>query len=263
MGEIRVKIEEDEYAKKKEPSSQFIGVSYEMNTTKWRAQRHSKIEKNIINYGRYENEETAARASDTLAKKLMANGEKAHKLNFPYDDTEVFPEQKKETSSQFIGVVYEMNKSKWHAQRYSKLEKKTINNGSYENEETAARASDTLARKLMENGEKAHTLNFPYDDTEVFPEQKKTSSQFIGVKYEVNTSKWRPQRYSRLEKKIINNGNYENEETAARASDTLARKLMNNGEKAHKLNFPYDDTDVFPNRARKRKRPQHEDLDYM
>ena len=79
---------------------------------------------------------------------------------------------------------------------------------------------------------------------------------------------------------MLYNGSYDNEETAARASDTLARKLMANGEQAHKLNFPDDDTDVFPDvterfcriimentlnfmseRARKRKRPQHEDLD--
>merc|ERR1712098_922866 len=73
--EIRVKIEEDEYAKKKEPSSQFIGVSYDMNTTKWRAQRRSKLEKKTLCNGTYENEETAARASDTLARKLLSNGE--------------------------------------------------------------------------------------------------------------------------------------------------------------------------------------------
>ena len=42
--------------------------------------------------GRYDNEETAAHASDTLARKLMSNGEQGHKLNFPDDDTKVFPE---------------------------------------------------------------------------------------------------------------------------------------------------------------------------
>ena len=44
---------------------------------------------------------------------------------------------------------------------------------------------------------------------------------------------------------MVSNGcNYENEETAAHASDTLARKLMENGEKALKLNFPDDYTEV-------------------
>ena len=46
----------------------------------------------MICNGRYESEETAAHASDTLARKLMTNGEQGHKLNFPNDDTEVFPE---------------------------------------------------------------------------------------------------------------------------------------------------------------------------
>merc|ERR1712098_699669 len=132
MEKIRVKIEEDEYAKKKEPSSQFIGVSYDINTTKWRVQRHSKLTKKTIYNGSYENEETAARASDTLARKLMANGEQVHKLNFPDDDTDVFPEEKK-SSSKFIGVKKVSNSAKWQSQRYSKLEKKMIHCGSYDN----------------------------------------------------------------------------------------------------------------------------------
>merc|ERR1712098_25590 len=98
----------------------------------------------------------------------------------------------------------------------------------------------------MANGEQNHKLNFSDDETEVFPKEKKTSSQFIGVSYDVNESKWRAQRCSKLHKKTIYNGIYENEETAARASDTLARKFMANGEQAHKLNFPDDNTDVYP-----------------
>merc|ERR1712098_880725 len=165
------------------------------------------------------------------------------------------------TSSQFIGVTYDVNRSRWQVQRGSKLEKKTIYYGLYENEETAALASDTLARKLMTNGEQARKLNFPDDDTEVLPEEKKSSSKFIGVSYDVRNAKWQAQRRSKLEKKMIYYGTYDNEETAARASDTLARKLMANGEQEHKLNFPDDDTAVFPEkRARKRKRPHHQDL---
>merc|ERR1712098_437684 len=146
--EVRVKIEEDEYEKKKEPSSQFIGVTYDINRSRWRAQRRSKLEKRIFFNGSYKNEETAACASDTLARKLMANGEQAQKLNFPDDDTDVFSENKK-PSSQFIGVTYDVNRSRWQVQRRSKLEKKMIYYGTYDNEETAALASDTLARKLM------------------------------------------------------------------------------------------------------------------
>ena len=63
--------------------------------------------------------------------------------------------------------MYDARRSKWQAQKRSKLQKKIVNNGSYDNEETAAHASDTLARKLMANGEQGHKLNFPDDDTEV------------------------------------------------------------------------------------------------
>ena len=45
-----------------------------------------------------------------------------------------------------------------------------FSNGCYADEETAAHASDTLARKLITNGEQGHKMNFPNDDTEIFPE---------------------------------------------------------------------------------------------
>ena len=61
--------------------------------------------------------------------------------------------------------------SKWYASRWNKNEKKNFHNGYYDNEETAAHASDTLARKLMENGEQGHKLNFPDDHTEVHPKE--------------------------------------------------------------------------------------------
>merc|ERR1712096_200115 len=107
-----VKIEEDEYAKinKKETSSQYIGVSYR-NRSKWFAQRHSKLEKKIVCNGSYDDEKTAAHASDTLARKLMANGEQNHKLNFPDDDTEVLVE--KNQTSKYFGVSYIKSKEQW------------------------------------------------------------------------------------------------------------------------------------------------------
>merc|ERR1712098_819259 len=120
-----------------------------------------------------------------------------------------------------------------------------MGNGIYDNEKTAAHASDTLARKLITNSKQGHKLNFPNDDTEVFRERKTDSSQYIGVTYDIKTSKWRALRCSKHEKKEFYNGRYENEERAAYASDTLARKLIINGEQGHKLNFPDDKTEVF------------------
>jgi len=177
-GTIFVKIEEDEYAKiKKRETSQYIGVCYVVNTSKYRAYRRSKYERKTVYNGYYDNEELAAHASDTLARKLTANGEQGHKLNFPNDDSEVFQE-KKTFSSQFVGVVYKINIiSKWQAKRHSKHEKKDVYSGSYDNEATAARASDTLARKLIAKGEKGHKLNFPNDNTEVLPGEKNYSSK--------------------------------------------------------------------------------------
>ena len=60
-----------------------------------------------------------------------------------------------------------------------------ICNGTYENEKTAAHASDTLARKLMENGEKSHKLNFPDDHTEVYPKEVISNVKTIGVAHRI------------------------------------------------------------------------------
>jgi len=241
------------YPEKRKTFSKFIGVSFNEQRSKWKVQRWSKNENKKLFNGYYDDEETAAHASDTLARKIMEKGEQNYKFNFPDDDTEVYP--KKDITSKFIGVSYHKNTSKWYVQR--KNDYKNVSYGYYEDEETAAHASDTLARKLMENGEKNHMLNFTDDDTEVYREEKKTSA-YIGVSYRL--SRWRVVRYSKNEKKIVYNGFYEDEETAARASDTLAKKIMANGEQNHKLNFPNDNTEPQRN---KRKRSQDENLEQL
>merc|ERR1712098_1026376 len=165
--------------------------------------------------------ETAARASDTVARKLIAKGEKDHKLNFPNDETEMYPEK----TYNYFGIRYNKRDEMWRTYRWSKKEDKTVHNGSYKDKETAARASDTLAKKLMVNGEKGHKLNFPDDETEVYPEQK---TNYFGVSYNKLRATWEACRRSKNEKKTVFNGTYKNEETAAHASDTLAKTLIEN-----------------------------------
>merc|ERR1712098_303934 len=82
---ILVKIEEDGYTKERKKTSQYIGVYYSEERAKWKTQRRSKSEKKIVSNGNYKDEDTAAHASDNLARKLMENGEQNHKLNFPDD----------------------------------------------------------------------------------------------------------------------------------------------------------------------------------
>jgi hypothetical protein len=157
------------YTEKKK--TDFIGVSYNENRSTWRAWRQSKKDKKLIYNGTtYKDEEKAAFASDTLARKLISNGEDYHKLNFPDENIEVTPEKK----MGYIGVYYSNNRSKWGAQRRSKKENKVVYNGTtYNNREAAALASDILAEKLIENGEKCHKLNFPDDHTEVVSKEMK------------------------------------------------------------------------------------------
>jgi len=234
-------------------TSKYIGVSYNQHRLAWGALRRSKREKKIVYNGTYKDEETAAHASDTLARILMSNGEHNHRLNFPDDYTEVLREKKNAT---FIGVHYNEIPATWGAWRWSKKQNKIIYNGTYKVAETAAHASDTLARQLKKNGEKGHKLNCPNGDTEVHTEKKRN---YIGMSYNRKEATWTAQRWSKNEKKNVYNGcHYKDEETAAHASDTLARKLIANGEKDHKLNFPDDGTEVNSKEAKyQKKRKRH------
>jgi len=255
--EVVVKIEEDGYFKvNKRFKSKFIGVSYYEKDSKWHARRWSKDEKRDVTNGCYDDEQTAAHASDSLARKLMENGEQKFKLNFPDDHTEVYHEIY--AYSKFIGVTFNKNMSKWRAQRHSKTDNKTISNGCYNDEETAAHASDTLARKLMENGEQIHKLNFPDDHTETLSKKRKMSPKFIGVTYIKKKQQWRVQRWSKTEQKTVHNGYYDDDETAAHASDNLARQLMENGKQRLQLNFPDDHTEVYSKENQKKRKRQNE-----
>merc|ERR1712096_191381 len=189
----------------------------------------------------------------------MENGEQKFKLNFLHDKSKVFPEKTK--SSKFVGVSYDTSNQRWLVSRRSKSENKPVWNGSYKDERTAAHASDTLARKLMENGEQNLKLNFPEDKSEVFPETK--MSKYFGVYYNEAHKTWRVQRWNKTENKPVCNGSYKNEEAAVHASDTLARKLMKNGEQNHKLNFPDENTEKIDTIQRsKRKRSEHKNMDH-
>jgi hypothetical protein len=132
------------FQEENESTSKYVGVTFHKSHSHWRAIRWSKIDYTMTYSGPYKDEETAAHASDTLARQLMANGEQCHKLNFPDDHTEVYPEETK--TSKYIGVNYSKRVERWHVQRYSKIKKKVVCNGTYKDEEIAAQASDTLAR---------------------------------------------------------------------------------------------------------------------
>jgi len=204
------------------------------------AQRCSQKLKTMVSNGYHRDEEAAARASDTFARKLMKNGE-SHFLNFA-------------PSSNYIGVTYNKKYGKWEAQRWNQDTQWTNKNGAYADEETAAHASDTLARILMGTGRQKHRLNFPNDLIDVYPNvtKKLKSSSFLGVYYRKESARWVACRLSKKVKKMMSYGTYKDEETAARASDALAIKLVQNGEKNHKLNFP-DDTVEFESQMKKRK----------
>merc|ERR1712098_146888 len=89
---------------KKTSKSKYFGIYYNEKCKRWLAQRRSKAEKKLFSNGYHRDEETAARASDNLARKLNANGEQNLKLNFPDDNTGVYgkePQNKRKRSIDF------------------------------------------------------------------------------------------------------------------------------------------------------------------
>jgi predicted small lipoprotein YifL len=119
-----------------------------------------------------------------LARKLIANGEKGHRLNFPDDDIEVWGNRR----CNYFGVSYNKEQNRWRAERWSKKENRSIYVGTFKDAETAIRASDTLGKTLIANGEKGHKLNFPDDDKLNFPKDdtevwKNRRSKYFGVCY--------------------------------------------------------------------------------
>jgi len=241
--------------------SNYIGVT--ANPCEWVAQRWSELENKSFSNGNFDNEETAAHASDTLARELMNNGEKCHMLNFPRDDIEVYGK-----NSGYFGVTYKGvylgGYQGWRAYRWSKNYNQMFYNGYYRNEVSAVHASDTLARALMAIGEHGHILNFPDKTFVIYEKQpqrfKSTSSNYIGVTYKSTLERWRAHRWNKqYGQLIIHKECYKYEETAAHASDTLARRFIHNGESGHKLNFADDETVIYPKERNKRNKSDHED----
>lgn len=105
--------------------------------------------------------------------------------------------------------------------------------GSFVNEIIAAKAYDYFALKLY--GESA-PLNFTKEEAETFDIDKhihKTTSQFTGISWNTQRSKWRSAIY--VKHKTICIGYFENEVEAAFAYDSKVREL---GLTNRKLNFP-------------------------
>jgi len=249
----------------------------------WKAKRWNREKNKWVHYGFYENQETAAHASDTLARtlNLQQTNRQNHQLNFPDDETKVNPKihelgsmvtilskrkklqnvkildekddqilisyDKKDDKVELIskcriisplepeegcfGVRLDGRNKKWSAYRWSSIARREVKNGFYSNELEAAHASDTLAMVLISKGEHGHGLNF----------SEKTMLEPIGVAYDPNREKWRAYRWNSKEMKRIGRGWYSDEETAAHASDNLARKLIADGSQGHELNYDFPD----------------------
>jgi hypothetical protein len=157
-------------------SSAFVGLSWNKRNRKWEAriQHDGKMQPRL---GYFDDEQEAARAFDTAARRLRgdeahggrAGGKNWYRLNFPTerevkraDARGLLTEEDKAAAaaatsarqgpSAFVGVSWKKDRRKWRAQ--IKHEGAVQYLGSFNDEREAALAVDTAARRL--HGDDAH-----------------------------------------------------------------------------------------------------------
>jgi hypothetical protein len=181
--------------------SDYRGVRWE-NSRRWFAQisHNGKFHR----LGHFDDEQEAARAFDTAARRLRSQGEAHggrsgtywHRLNFPTAEEEAFAVQQgmpgsgavEEKSavvtkaeaqgfrSDYLGVTWPKGRRQWNVT--IKHNGKQHSLGHFDDEQEAARAYDTAARRLRPKGEahggrsgtKWKCLNFPTAEERAFAE---------------------------------------------------------------------------------------------
>ena len=273
-------------------TSEFVGVGWHKQRRKWMARISHNGKKQHL--GCFDDEHEAARAVDTAARRLRGDdahggrsGQNCHRLNFPTErevkraqergallidlDRVAAAASERQGPSKFVGVSWNKLERKWKAQFNHDGKRQYL--GCFDDEQQAARAVDTAARRLR--GEDAHggrsggigkqwrRLNFPTEGeveraqergmltvedmaaTAAASEQQ-GPSKFVGVSWYKNSRKWTAQ--IKHDGKQQHLGSFDDEQEAARAVDTVARRLRGEdahggraGKKWHRLNFPIEE----------------------
>ncbi len=129
--------------------SKYVGVTWVKSVKKWQACLGNRY------LGRFDNEEIAAKAYDTEARKTY--GEYA-RLNFPDETEEIIGVIRQKKTSKYRGVIKDKKTSKWLVSLM--VEGKKYTGGrQYNTEEEAARRYDELTKQYRKNPRKY--LNFP------------------------------------------------------------------------------------------------------
>jgi hypothetical protein len=175
-------------ASERQGPSKFVGVSWYKPGRKWEARIYYDGKDQRL--GRFDDEREAARAVDTAARRLR--GEDAHgglsgsqwlRLNFPTeeevkrakdrgallteeDKAAAIAASEQQGPSKFVGVSWNKMNRKWRAQFNHDGKNQYL--GRFDDEQEAAQAVDTAARRLRgegahggRSGTRWHCLNFP------------------------------------------------------------------------------------------------------
>jgi hypothetical protein len=141
-------------------SSHYKGVSWDKRGASWRVEVTDPQTKRRRQVGNYASEEDAARAYDCAAVQARGPG---IERNFPGEAIGELPvtvgeRRKQRSSSRYIGVSWDSDRSTWCVQVADPQTKRQQRIGRWANEEDAARAYDCAAVWAHGSGTK---LNFP------------------------------------------------------------------------------------------------------
>jgi len=201
-------------------TSKYYGVYWHDSLKYW----VSGIKKNYIQYlvGYYDTEDEAAAAYNVKARELY---KEFANLNVLENEQELLDLtiKKKETSSKYRGVGWNIEKGKWKAR--IKYKTKEYNIGYYETEIEAAAACNVKVREICPTEIKR--INIIENEDEILKitanRVDNQSSKYRGVSF--NKEKKRFQAYISYKKKTYKLGYFNNEIEAAKAYNDKALEL--------------------------------------
>jgi len=229
-GETRDSPEPYRPKRKREKTSQYVGVHWCTRNKKWKAKR--TVDGKTINLGTFDDERAAAEASDACIRKHKV---KDAKLNFPAEVI-MFVEKIKKIDGNRCLVKWlncDDSQDTWEplqnlleTQAYREFTGQSI-----PNQQSSSNSNQTNGRYSKYIGVKKSSNTANPNLT------KRGSSKYVGVHWDKRKNRWKVER--KIDGKTVLGGHFKTEEEAAMKADNIVRELKGSEHgHNHQINFP-------------------------